>query len=298
MKAQNNKDFDYESNIMGVGTIDFLSIYSPHRFNFEEFCSAVKYRRGKLIEIGCGAGVFLYNIAKYIPDLELYGCDISNAAIKAAKDTTPNTNIHYFVGDGSNLPINNNSFDIVILMDVLEHISDVNKLLNECNRILKIQGMLHANIPCEKNRFTIWWFMEKIGLGKNLTRKHLGHIQKLTIDEVIQLINCAGFEVQSISYSRHLFGQLVALFGFFLPKEILTRLFGKTTTLALSDYAINTTKVQNQSWILKGLLLFREIWFFIFKLFAAISYFESVILRRKRFLATDMHITCIKKGDV
>ncbi|MBI4145266.1 class I SAM-dependent methyltransferase [Candidatus Woesearchaeota archaeon] len=41
----------------------------------------------------------------------------------------------------------NNSFDLITLMDVLEHTGDPKKVLEECNRILKPGGLIAINVP-------------------------------------------------------------------------------------------------------------------------------------------------------
>lgn len=45
------------------------------------------------------------------------------------------------------LPLKDNSCDIVIMSNVLEHIPEPKRLLNECNRILKKAGMVVGTVP-------------------------------------------------------------------------------------------------------------------------------------------------------
>lgn len=184
-------------------------------------------------------------------------------------------------------------------MDVVEHIPNVSQLLNECYRVLENNAVLHSNVPCERNKFTLWWLMEKIRIGNKLTEKHLGHIQKLTTNELILALNQAGFEIKSINYSRHLIGQLVSLFGFCIPKEILARFFGPAISTEMTDYSISTRNIsaKEKPKTVRLLLLFQKIWYGILKIFDVILYYESIILKHYRFMATDVHITCIKRSE-
>jgi ubiquinone/menaquinone biosynthesis C-methylase UbiE len=295
---QETNSFNYENNIMGFGTVDFMTLKSLHRFNLEQFINSIQKKNGRLLEIGCGAGIFLYNLAKHTNNITLYGCDISKNAVFKAKYYSDNK-IIFVVADGLILPFKNISFETIALMDVVEHVPDVFLLLKECYRVMQSDSILHGNVPCEKNKFTIWWLMDKIKIGNKLTEKHLGHIQKLTTDELILALRQTGFEIKSIIYSRHLIGQLVSVFGFCVPKEILSRLFGPTISTNMTDYSINTRNIatREKSIIIKLLLVFQKIWYGILKILAAIAYYESLVLKNCRFMATDVHVTCIKRSE-
>ncbi len=86
---------------------------------------AIQGHTGKLLEIGCGAGRYLRSFQHYRSDLELHGCDISHIALDEARKADPDGAIDYKLGDALNLPYEDNSFDIVLLFDVFEHVTDV-----------------------------------------------------------------------------------------------------------------------------------------------------------------------------
>ena len=50
-------------------------------------------------------------------------------------------------GDALQLPIRSNSFDVVLLLDVLEHLADADLAIAEINRVLSEQGMLVMQVP-------------------------------------------------------------------------------------------------------------------------------------------------------
>ena len=74
-------------------------------------------KTGRLLEVGCGVGYFLAQAEKYF---ETYGIDISPIAIQYAKKNT--TKSILTVGSATNLPFKNDFFNIVVALDVLEHI--------------------------------------------------------------------------------------------------------------------------------------------------------------------------------
>lgn len=58
----------------------------------------------------------------------------------------PSTNPDYLC-DGSNIPVKNNSFDLVICSELLEHVREPTLILKEAYRILKLGGVLLICVP-------------------------------------------------------------------------------------------------------------------------------------------------------
>ena len=61
-------------------------------------------------------------------------------------DIEPFKNVN-IVGDGSNLPILSNSFDVVICQAVLEHLKEPKDVIKEIYRVLKIGGLIYIEVP-------------------------------------------------------------------------------------------------------------------------------------------------------
>jgi len=57
------------------------------------------------------------------------------------------TNMEFQVGEGEHLPFAGNSFDIVTSYDVFEHVHDLDRVFDECMRVLKPGGRLLAIFP-------------------------------------------------------------------------------------------------------------------------------------------------------
>ena len=82
-----------------------------------------------VLDVGCGQS----HIGKFFNDYT--GLEISIPALKAAVKNNPKN--HYLRGDGLHLPFKNRMFDLVICSDVIEHIQDKDRLLNELTRVFK-----------------------------------------------------------------------------------------------------------------------------------------------------------------
>jgi 2-polyprenyl-6-hydroxyphenyl methylase/3-demethylubiquinone-9 3-methyltransferase len=93
------------------------------------------------LEVGCGGGILCEAIARMRFDVT--GIDPSSQsldiAIKHAK--TSGLNIQYENGTGEAIPFRDNSYDVVFCCDVLEHVSDLPKVISEISRVLKPGGV-------------------------------------------------------------------------------------------------------------------------------------------------------------
>lgn len=95
--------------------------------------------KGKLLDFGCGDGQFLHMISKYCESS--YGVDISEAAINKAVSKYPNIKF-VVLGDSGLTDFPDNFFDTICAIDILEHILDLESILEEFHRILKPGGNL------------------------------------------------------------------------------------------------------------------------------------------------------------
>jgi ubiquinone/menaquinone biosynthesis C-methylase UbiE len=103
------------------------------------------------------------------------------------------------VFDGSSMPYDDKTFDIIILSDFLERVVDDNALITECHRILKPTGRLVVDIPHAKRWSMLKPFEALFGTSDTKkARVHAGY----TEPELFQLLK-HGFDVHSVkSYSK------------------------------------------------------------------------------------------------
>ena len=90
----------------------------------------------KVLDIGCGKGFLLFEMIKLIPDLKIYGLDISKYAIKNSKKEISDKLVF---GNANNLPFEDNYFDLVISINTLHCLKcvDLEKSLIEMQRVSK-----------------------------------------------------------------------------------------------------------------------------------------------------------------
>lgn len=94
------------------------------------------------LEVGCGGGILCEEIARM--GFDTTGLDPAEQALKIAiaHAKVSGLKIRYEKGAGEALPFGNNSYDVVFCCDVLEHVSDLPKVISEISRVLKPGGVL------------------------------------------------------------------------------------------------------------------------------------------------------------
>ena len=82
-----------------------------------------------VLEIGCGEG-FIIN---YLKMDNIIGVDFSKEAIKYAKSANPDNN--FLTGNIYDIPFSDESFDIVMALEILEHLNELEKAIQEIYRV-------------------------------------------------------------------------------------------------------------------------------------------------------------------
>jgi ubiquinone/menaquinone biosynthesis C-methylase UbiE len=89
----------------------------------------------KVLDVACGTGIFLRKIDKHYKGLELFGIDNSKEMISIANQY-PDV-INFMVASADKIPFENNSFDLITIIDAFYYFQDKEAVLKECFRILK-----------------------------------------------------------------------------------------------------------------------------------------------------------------
>lgn len=206
----------------------------------------IKTKR-RVLDIGCGVGVLASEIKKNYGS-DVYGIDINEIAVKHANSS----GIKAKVGDiEKKLPFNEGYFDIVLLIQVIEHVLDTDQLIIEARRVLKKDGLLIISTPNLANWFNriiflfgFQPFFTEVSLkdktfGLNFTRRisnnrdTVGHIRIFTLKALVDFLVFYKFRMHYVGG-----GNL-----YYLPKYIKTidKLFNRFPSLA-SDLIIVARK--------------------------------------------------------
>lgn len=130
------KKYDLANNIMSFG--------------MQKYCknSAIKMlaikSNSNVIDLCCGTGDLSAIIKKFNPNCQITGIDFSENMLKIAK--SKHKNIQFWQGDVTNLPYEDNFFDIAVMGFGLRNILNAEKSVEEVYRVLKPNGQfLHLD---------------------------------------------------------------------------------------------------------------------------------------------------------
>ncbi|WP_249872688.1 class I SAM-dependent methyltransferase [Oceanobacillus saliphilus] len=98
----------------------------------------------KVLDIGCGDGYGSYKLYGY--GFDVTGIDLSKEMIQLAKSGVKEENITFMHGDVNDIPFEDNYFDAILAINVLEWVEDPLRALGELNRVVKNNGMLCVGI--------------------------------------------------------------------------------------------------------------------------------------------------------
>lgn len=137
-------------------------------------------RKISILDVGCGPGALLAELSMYG---EAIGIDNSPLAVNFCKERGADAR----VGEITKLPFPDASFDVVLVLDVLEHIEKDALAAAELARILKPGGQLIAMVPA----FMILW---------GLTDVWAHHYRRYTKSQLVALLSGAGLTVRRAAY--------------------------------------------------------------------------------------------------
>ena len=144
----------------------------------------------KALDMGCGDGGNLKWLSGYFKDL--YCSDYNLVRLLRAQKIAKGS-AHLFMGDATNYPVRDGSFDYVFFNHVLEHIPDDLQALKEAHRILKPGGKVILGVPNEG--VATWRLAYAL---KPSIRRATDHLHFYTPKSIADKCRTAGFSVDEV----------------------------------------------------------------------------------------------------
>ncbi len=108
-----------------------------------------KFNGKGILEVGCGFGGFCINVAKR--GAKVIGLDISTSAIHEAKNLAKQLGVRnqvdFIIGDAQFLPFKDQTNEIVVCAETLEHVANYEKAFCELVRVTNRSGYLCLSVP-------------------------------------------------------------------------------------------------------------------------------------------------------
>ncbi len=202
--------FDYEAKRWGAGPLRPRPWYM-NGLKLRYLLSDLQSVRGKVLDVGCGAGSVAKAVKHERPDLEVLGCDLSQSALALAIASP--AGVDFRLATAEVLPFSDGELDFVWIFDVLEHVDDPDQVLREVARVLRPGGGFHIVLPLEGQPWTLY---RLVGCGTRWTAKvrHGGHIQIFSADRFRASALACGLRPVRSRWSYHLLLQVLDLLYF------------------------------------------------------------------------------------
>ena len=151
--------------------LQIIKMLSRHKIDAATVC-----------EVGCGAGEILKQLSASYPKTLFSGYELSPQAFKLCK-TRESEKVRYFM---SNLLETNSHFDVLLCVDVFEHVEDYIGFLKQ----LKTKATFHIfHIPLD---ITVSSVLRNTMIA---SRNSVGHLHYFTTETAIATIKDSGYEI-------------------------------------------------------------------------------------------------------
>lgn len=150
----------------------------------------------KVLEVGCGNGYYLSLLNRVGIKLDLTGVDIDQLALNDAIKFIGDNKVKVILANAAKLPFKDNSFDKVVMSEVIEHVDEEKKVLQEIYRVLKKGGILTLT-TCNIDYPFFWdpinFFLQhffnthiKAGFWAGIWNQHTRLYKKEQIEKIIK----------------------------------------------------------------------------------------------------------------
>lgn len=129
-----------------------------HKTRFAEVSRVIDPVEGEVLDVGCNDGTFSEIILKKSKAKKLIGVDVDNKSVAWANKHRKKNGMNFLAGDAQNLKFKSGSFAAVFCLEVLEHVADPPKALQELKKVMKKGGYGVFLVPSDSFLFRLVWF--------------------------------------------------------------------------------------------------------------------------------------------
>ncbi len=180
-----------------------------HRNKFQALRTAIDEPVDLVVDVGCGSGNLLYWSG--LTGRHAFGIDVSLAALRFCMANRAGRSASFAQALGAALPLRNAVADLVLLVEVLEHLTDPAAVLREIRRVLKPGGRLFLTTP--NYAFPSPWPVIEYLADRSGAVAQMGgaqHVQRFSVHSLRQLLEVHDFRIERLG-TMYLWSPLVSL---------------------------------------------------------------------------------------
>ncbi|HOY55893.1 MAG TPA: methionine biosynthesis protein MetW [bacterium] len=170
---------------------------------FRHTQTAEMVKSGTVLDLGCGDGLFMELLKE--KNIAAFGLDISDVAVNICQEKKLATQVFDFTSN--ELPYQERSFDYVVMLDVLEHLYQPEKLLAEAARVAK--EYIVFSVP-NFNSLPARWQVLKGQVPLN-NKPNKGHVYWFNYEVISSMLRASGLVI--VDFKKHTFWENKILLG-------------------------------------------------------------------------------------
>jgi SAM-dependent methyltransferase len=187
------------------------------RYFLNTLNSLQEYKPKRILDAGSGIGYYAMELNKRYPNAKIDGIDIDKYKLEFCKKlvTTNNLkNINFQYKNLESQPLTNNIYDLIVNIDVLEHVNNYRDILKKFYSSLKPGGLLYIHTPqinqqrIFKGFFRNWHHEDHVREGFNPTdlKNELNQLgfKNIILSEGFGLWGKLAWELNTIAMDRSL----------------------------------------------------------------------------------------------
>jgi len=206
MQRNNLEYYDQSADEWWSESAKIYGLYHMNQPRFAYFDRFLPAWQGvRVLDVGCGGGFSCEFMAQR--GAIVAGVDQSAPCIQSAKvhAATVGLAIDYQLGTAENLPFDTRCFDAVVCVDVLEHIADLPRTIQEIHRVLKPGGIFFFDTINRtfQSKVVMIWLMENL-MGEIPRGVHDWHkfIKPAELTALMQQVGFGDMEIKGFSLFR------------------------------------------------------------------------------------------------
>ena len=155
-----------------------------HTNKLKNVLALINDHPNSILDVGCASGWFLAQMSKRFPKAKCTGVDAYSQAIIYGRKKYKS--IRLIESDAHNLPFADDSFDLIVCTEVLEHVLNPKGVLGEMLRVLKKQGTAIIEMDTGNLLFNTVWFVWTNLKGKVWKDAHVHKFNSLKLEKMIE----------------------------------------------------------------------------------------------------------------
>jgi len=232
MESQKTAVLEYSENLAGwsdaLTDLHESTIGDSHPIDIISRATAIKELKKRdlppgalILEVGCSSGFLLRELVKEFPSHLMVGVDVVKEPLYRLSKSLPGIPLFRF--DLLKCPLPEKIADVIILLNVLEHIESDGEALKEVFNLLKPGGTLILEVPAGPFLYDSY-------------DKELFHFRRYSSSVLADMLNKVGFEIKRKSHLGFL------IYPPFILVKLLNRIFGSKNNADVRERALRTSE--------------------------------------------------------